>query len=58
MVNIDQFKSYFYADFVYYQKPYRYTYASAKPAAQPDPTSISSGGTYPETVNGVTYSLN
>jgi hypothetical protein len=37
--NIDQFKSFFYFDIVYYQKAIHYTYtATAKPALQPDPT--------------------
>ena len=38
-LNIDQFKSLFYFDIVYYQKAIQYTYtATAKPASQPDPT--------------------
>ncbi len=38
--NIDQFKSLFYFDIVYYQKAiqYRYSTLPGKPASQPDPT--------------------
>lgn len=37
--NIDQFKSLFYFDVVYYQKAIHYTYtATAKDPLQPDPT--------------------